>query len=71
MKNPLNSLAKSYIAFFLLAFFPLLCGCSKLPTEHQLITAKDGEINILISKVNDGKVHFFTYKKSGKRTTFS
>lgn len=71
MRNPLKSLAKSNIAFFLLAFFPLiLCGCSKLPTEHQTITGSDGKIKIPVSKVNDGNVHFFTYKKSGKRINF-
>jgi len=66
MQNSLNS-----FPIYLLIFFSLIfCGCSKLPAEHKIITAKDGEIKIPAGEVNDGKVHFFTYKKSGKRINF-
>ena len=48
----------------------LSAACSNLPKEHKVITAKEGIISIPVSEVNDGKVHFFTYKKSGKRINF-
>jgi uncharacterized membrane protein len=48
----------------------MLYACSKLPPEHQLVTAKDGEIRISVNQVNDNKVHFYTYKKSGKSINF-
>jgi len=48
----------------------LSAACSNLPKEHKVVTAKEGVISIPVSEVNDGKVHFFTYKKSGKRINF-
>lgn len=48
----------------------LFTACSNLPKEHKIVMAKDGAITIPVSEVNDGKVHFFTYKKSGKRINF-
>lgn len=48
----------------------LFSGCSSLPAEHKTVKAADGEIRIPVAEVNDGKVHFFTYKKSGKRINF-
>jgi uncharacterized membrane protein len=58
------------VVVMLIVFFPLFAGCSKLPAEHQVVEAKDGEIRIPVSGVNDGKVHFYTYKNSGKRINF-
>ncbi len=50
---------------------PVFSGCgSKLPAEHQLINPAGGEVKIPLRDVNDGKVHFYTYKKSGKRINF-
>ncbi|TAL22246.1 MAG: DUF2318 domain-containing protein [Nitrospirae bacterium] len=48
----------------------LSAACSNLPKEHKVITAKEEVISIPVSEVKDGKVHFFTYKKSGKRINF-
>ena len=45
-------------------------GCGKLPAEHKVVTPRDGEIRLSLGEVNDGKVHFYTYKKSGKRINF-
>ena len=52
-----------YIAFF-------LQGCGKLPAEHKIIKSEEGEIRIHLSEIRDGRVHFFTYKKAGKRINF-
>ncbi|MHB8881270.1 MAG: Fe-S-containing protein [Thermodesulfovibrionales bacterium] len=56
------------LALCLLTLF--LSGCSSLPAEHTIIREKDGRIQIPVKDVNDGKVHFFTYKKSGERINF-
>ncbi|NCO83018.1 MAG: hypothetical protein COZ31_03420 [Nitrospirae bacterium CG_4_10_14_3_um_filter_44_29] len=48
----------------------LSVACSNLPKEHKVVTAKEGVISIPVSVVNDGKVHFYTYKKSWKRINF-
>ena len=48
----------------------LSAACSNLPKEHKAVAAKEGVISIPVSEVNDGKVHFYTYKKSGKRINF-
>jgi uncharacterized membrane protein len=45
-------------------------GCSNLPAEHTVIKAAQGEVKIPLKDVNDGKVHFYTYKASGKRINF-
>jgi uncharacterized membrane protein len=45
-------------------------GCGKQPVEHKVVTPESGVIRIPVSEVHDGKVHFFTYKKSGKRINF-
>lgn len=52
---------------FLSVYVP---ACGKLPAEHKIISATDGKIVIPVDTVKDGKVHFFTYKKSGKRVNF-
>jgi uncharacterized membrane protein len=58
------------LVVILLVIFSFFTGCSKLPAEHQLIEATGGEIRIPVSAVSDGKVHFYTYRKSGKRINF-
>lgn len=48
----------------------LLPACSKLPVEHKVVKAQNGEIRIPLGNINDGGVHFFTYKAEGKRINF-
>lgn len=63
---------RSILVFILSALFFIwqLSGCSKLPAEHDIIMATDGRILLPVDMVKDGKVHFFTYKKAGKRINF-
>ncbi len=58
--------ALSYLVFLVL----LLAGCGNQPAEHKVVTARDGAIKVPVAEVHDGKVHFYTYKKSGKRINF-
>jgi uncharacterized membrane protein len=62
------SLLPLFSSVYLALFF--LAACAKRPAEHQVVTPKNGAVRIAVSEVHDGKVHFFTYKKSGKRINF-
>ncbi len=48
----------------------LLAGCSNLPAEHTVAAVRSGEIRLPVKELRDGRVHFFTYKKNGKRINF-
>jgi len=59
--------------YFLLPLSLLLfvsSGCSKLPAEYTVIKAEQAVVKIPVKEVSDGKVHFYTYKASGKRINF-
>ncbi len=55
------------ISLLLSLIMTMLGGCSRLPAQYQTLRATDGEVRIPLKEVNDGKVHFYTYRKSGKR----
>lgn len=57
-----------FSSMFLVILF--LGGCGKQPVEHRVVSPRDGAIRVPVGEVHDGKVHFFTYKKSGKRINF-
>ena len=54
---------------FLLAVF-LISGCSRQVPEYTLVTAGEDVLRIPLSEVNDGRVHFYTYKFDGKNINF-
>lgn len=64
------SFAVSAVLLLFLICFVLLTGCSESAPEHPVVRAIDGEIRLAVSGVSDGKVHFYTYKKSGKNINF-
>jgi len=57
-------------SLFLVSLSFYVPGCSKLPAEHTVIKAEQGEIKIPVNEVDDGKVHFYTYKASGTLINF-
>lgn len=61
--------AKATVVGFLI-LLSMVAACSKLPAGHQRVEARDGEIRIPVSEVNDGKVHFYSYEHSGKYINF-
>ncbi len=66
-----NACIKKVFFYSLLSLLAIsFYGCSGLPAEHQKVTSTGKEIIIPVNEINDGKVHFFTYKKSGKRINF-
>ncbi len=60
---------KKSVLFFL-SILLLVAGCSNLPAEHTLVPARNGEIRLPVDEFRDGKVHFFTHKKNGKRINY-
>ena len=71
MENTLkDSCVQAFYLFFSLCFVLFTYGCSRLPAEHKVVTSIAGEVHIPVNEVNDGRVHFFTYKRSGKRINF-
>jgi len=55
------------------AFIVLLLavtGCGRQPPEYELIVPVEDSIRIPLEKVNDGGVHFYTYKYNGKNINF-
>ncbi|MDA8240234.1 MAG: Fe-S-containing protein [Nitrospiraceae bacterium] len=56
--------------YILLCILFAFAGCSNLPAEHTVVSVRSGEIRLPIKDFSDGKVHFFTYKKDGKRINF-
>ena len=45
-------------------------GCTKQAPEHSIVVPEDDIVKIPLKLVNDGKVHFFTYKYEGKNINF-
>ncbi len=57
-------------AVVILFILSLSAGCSNLPAEHTVVDARNDEIRLPVKELRDGRVHFFTYKKDGKRINF-
>jgi len=49
---------------------PLLAGCERQAPEHPVVVAEEDRVNISLAAVNNGGVHFFTYKHGGKNINF-
>ena len=48
----------------------LLTGCGKQPALYGDAPLRGDRIVIPLGEVSDGKAHFYTYRKSGKRINF-
>ncbi len=59
-----------FTAVFFLVLSAAFISCGSSAPVHPLVQEKDGKVIIPLSEVNDGKVHFYTFKKSGKKTNF-
>ena len=56
------------VQFLILVLF--LSGCSKQAPEHTIVHADGDVVKIPVSEVNDGSVHFYTYKFEKKNINF-
>ena len=67
-----NIVINQTVAQRALLFFSLLLftGCENQAPEYQLVELTDDTVAIPLTIVNDGEVHFFTYKYSGKNVNF-
>jgi len=48
----------------------VLVGCIQQAPEHQIVFPEGDWVNISLNAVNNGGVHFFTYKWQGKNINF-
>ena len=48
----------------------LLAGCERQAPEHPVVVYDGDRVKIRLATVNNGDVHFFTYKHSGKNINF-
>jgi uncharacterized membrane protein len=53
-----------------LCFLQFAAGCSKQAPEHRIVVPAGGRVRIPLETVNDGGVHFFTYKWDGRNINF-
>ena len=53
-----------------LCLLPLEVGCSKQAPEHRVVVPAGDRVSISLDTVNDGGVHFFTYKWEGRNINF-
>lgn len=61
---------KTLIILALGGLLLLLGGCTKQAPEHLLVTPQGDVIKIPVKDVNDGGVHFYTYKYKEKNINF-
>ena len=48
----------------------MLAGCERQAPEHPIVVPEAERVNIRLAAVNNGGVHFFTYKHGGKNINF-
>ena len=48
----------------------LLAGCERQAPEHPIVVPRGDRVSIPLAAVNDGGVHFFTFKHQGKNVNF-
>ena len=48
----------------------LLAGCERQVPEHPIVVPRGDRVSIPLAAVNDGGVHFFTFKHEGKNVNF-
>jgi uncharacterized membrane protein len=54
----------------ILCLLQFAAGCSKQAPEHRIVVPVGDRVNISLDRVNDGGVHFFTYKWDGRNINF-
>ena len=59
---------KNLIILWLMVALP--AGCERQAPEYQVIVPDGNRVNIRLAAVNDGAVHFFTYKLGRKNINF-
>ena len=60
-------IVRRYTLFFLLL---ILCGCTRQAPEHTLVVADGNRLKCPLKEVDDGRVHFYTYKHEEKNINF-
>ena len=61
--------ALNYMLILWLAL-PVMIGCQRQAPEHSVIVSAADRVKIRLAAVDNGAVHFFTYKHGGKNINF-
>ena len=56
--------------FFLWLAISMLAGCGRQAPEYPTVIPQNGHVCIPLATINDGGVHFFTFKHEGKNVNF-
>ena len=49
---------------------PMMTGCERQAPEHPAVVSDGDQVKISLAAVDNGEVHFFTYKHGGKNINF-
>ena len=63
-KTALNKMLIVWLAL------PMMAGCGRQAPEHPFVMPEADRVNIRLAAVNNGGVHFFTYKHGEKNINF-
>ena len=66
---PAMPMAKKH-GIYLVWIFMVLAACSRQAPEHTVVVPSLDSVRIALNAVNDGGVHFMTYKFKGKNINF-
>ena len=67
--TPHKSTFKKKLLIFWLAL-PMMVGCERQAPEYPVVVPAADRVSIRLAAVNNGGVHFFTYKHGGKNINF-
>ena len=70
MVKRFSAVTTTLLLISVLCLLPVLAGCSPQASEYQIVLPVDDRVSIPLDSVNDGGVHFFTYKWKGKNINF-
>ena len=66
--SPRKTVLKNMLILWLA--LPMLAGCERQAPEYPVVVPAADRVNIRLAEVNNGGVHFFTYKHGGKNINF-
>ena len=66
--TPYKSTFKKLLILWLV--LPMLAGCERQAPEYPVVVPAADRVKIRLAAVNNGGVHFFTYKHGGKNINF-
>ena len=66
--TPSKTVFKNMLILWLVVAMP--AGCERQGPEHPIVVPQADRVNIRLAAIDNGGVHFFTYKHGGKNINF-